>query len=327
MNDYEAPPNQKLNTTSSPTFAGLTINGTATFASTVTVTTSIASPLYTSGAGTDIALSPGDNASATDTAGAALNLRSGKGRGAGAASSIVFQTPTVGSTGTTLQTLATRLTVATAGITATVPVLAPNGSAAAPSLSFSADAATGILLAAASTMDLTVAGTVRVRVSNASVPLSVRTGLGLGATATSVDTFLTYHSTANLRQGAAAANDADGVAQTLRSPGGGTVSSGTTGRNGGAYTITAGNGSDAKSGSNANGGNGGILTLTGGAKGLKDGSGTDGLDGGVQVSRTGGLLGFYGVSPIARAVLATGAGATVDNVITALQNLGLVSQS
>ena len=38
-------------------------------------------------------------------------------------------------------------------------------------------------------------------------------------------------------------------------------------------------------------------------------------------------IGFYGVAPIARAVLATGAGATVDNVITALQNLGLVKQS
>ncbi len=38
-------------------------------------------------------------------------------------------------------------------------------------------------------------------------------------------------------------------------------------------------------------------------------------------------IGFYGVTAIARAVLATGAGATVDNVITALQNLGLVKQS
>lgn len=38
-------------------------------------------------------------------------------------------------------------------------------------------------------------------------------------------------------------------------------------------------------------------------------------------------IGFYGVTPIARAVLATGAGATVDNVITALQALGLVKQS
>lgn len=38
-------------------------------------------------------------------------------------------------------------------------------------------------------------------------------------------------------------------------------------------------------------------------------------------------VGFYGVAPIAQAVLATGTGASVDNVITALQNLGLVKQS
>ncbi len=38
-------------------------------------------------------------------------------------------------------------------------------------------------------------------------------------------------------------------------------------------------------------------------------------------------VGFYGVTPISRAVLATGAGHTVDDVITALQNLGLVKQS
>ena len=38
-------------------------------------------------------------------------------------------------------------------------------------------------------------------------------------------------------------------------------------------------------------------------------------------------IGFYGVTPIERATLATGAGASVDHVITALQNLGLVKQS
>lgn len=38
MNDYARAPNQPLLTTSSPTFAGLTINGAATFAATVTAT-------------------------------------------------------------------------------------------------------------------------------------------------------------------------------------------------------------------------------------------------------------------------------------------------
>ena len=38
-------------------------------------------------------------------------------------------------------------------------------------------------------------------------------------------------------------------------------------------------------------------------------------------------LGFYDTAPVSRPVLATGAGATVDDVITALQTLGLVSQT
>lgn len=38
-------------------------------------------------------------------------------------------------------------------------------------------------------------------------------------------------------------------------------------------------------------------------------------------------IGFYGVTPTTRQVLATGTGKTVDNVITALQTLGLVSQT
>lgn len=47
----------------------------------------------------------------------------------------------------------------------------------------------------------------------------------------------------------------------------------------------------------------------------------------IEASGTEPKIGFYGVAPIARAVLATGAGASVDDVITALQNLGLVKQS
>ena len=48
----------------------------------------------------------------------------------------------------------------------------------------------------------------------------------------------------------------------------------------------------------------------------------------IGSNSSGALLSFYDVAtPIARQVLATGAGATVDNVITALQALGLVKQS
>ncbi len=40
-----------------------------------------------------------------------------------------------------------------------------------------------------------------------------------------------------------------------------------------------------------------------------------------------GKIGFYDKTAIVQAILATGTGKTVDNVITALQNLGLVKQS
>ena len=38
-------------------------------------------------------------------------------------------------------------------------------------------------------------------------------------------------------------------------------------------------------------------------------------------------IGFWGKNPIVRPVLATGGGATVDQVITALQNMGLLQNS
>lgn len=50
-------------------------------------------------------------------------------------------------------------------------------------------------------------------------------------------------------------------------------------------------------------------------------------DGAITVGKSGGALGFFGLSPVARPVLATGAGKIVDDVITVLQTLGLVSQT
>lgn len=57
----------------------------------------------------------------TDNAGADLLLASGQGTGAGAASAIRLRTPTAGSTGSTGQTMAERLTVTVAGIGIGVP--------------------------------------------------------------------------------------------------------------------------------------------------------------------------------------------------------------
>ena len=51
----------------------------------------------------------------------------------------------------------------------------------------------------------------------------------------------------------------------------------------------------------------------------------DGTTKAIESNATG--LGFYGVAPVARQVLATGGGATPDQIITALQALGLLRQS
>ena len=73
------------------------------------------------------------------------------------------------------------------------------------------------------------------------------------------------------------------------------------------------------------------LTVTGNVTMTSDGAAAQtivvGTTNGLKIG-TGNTqkLGFYGVTPIVRATLATGAMATTDDVITALQNLGLVKQ-
>jgi len=61
----------------------------------------------------------------TDKTGGNFTIASGKGTGAGATSSIIFQTPTILTTGTTAQTLATRFTIAETIATFTIPVIVP----------------------------------------------------------------------------------------------------------------------------------------------------------------------------------------------------------
>lgn len=97
----------------------------------------------------------------TNVAGASLTVRSGIGTGSGAASSVAIQTPTVGGSGTTAQTMATRLTIATTAITATVPVSLPTGSSTACALQLN-DADTGLynsLLGTEQSIDFVCNGT------------------------------------------------------------------------------------------------------------------------------------------------------------------------
>ncbi len=62
----------------------------------------------------------------TDKTGGNFTFASGKGTGAGTVSTLIFQTPTVGSTGTTAQSLATRLTLDSAGVKCSVPLWLSN---------------------------------------------------------------------------------------------------------------------------------------------------------------------------------------------------------
>lgn len=89
----------------------------------------------------------------------------------------------------------------------------------------------------------------------------------------------------------------------------------------GGASLSSGVGGDvsAVAGAGGTNNNGGNVVLSGGA-----GNGT-GINGGVSVA--GPRVGFYSTTPIVQQVLATGAAHSVDDVITALQNLGLVKQS
>ncbi len=134
----------------------------------------------------------------TDKTGGNFTLASGKGTGAGAVSSLIFQTPTVLTTGTTAQSLATRFTIASTLATLTVPLLLPAGAAGAGLAPLKFTSGTNLTTAEAGAMEyngtnllFTRAGTVRenvlVAIDNVSAP-STSVGVGIvnfyGAAAT-----------------------------------------------------------------------------------------------------------------------------------------------
>ena len=72
-----------------------------------------------------------------------------------------------------------------------------------------------------------------------------------------------------------------------------------------------------------------LLDLTSGTLYIQDGkdiriANTTGTKIGITDNNK---IGFWGVTPVVQQVLATGGGATVDNVITMLQTIGLCKQS
>lgn len=73
--------------------------------------------LDVNGAAVSQTLKAADGITGTDRTGGSFTFASGRGTGAGAASALIFQTPTLLTTGTTAQSLATRLTIAEGSLT------------------------------------------------------------------------------------------------------------------------------------------------------------------------------------------------------------------
>lgn len=103
--------------------------------------------------------------SGTDKAGANLIIAGAKGTGAGAPGNVLFQTASVLGTGTTLQTLTTRVTVSETLVTSTLPLVLPAGTASAPAQYFSGDPNTGPYSVGADQYGISAGGTLRVSVS------------------------------------------------------------------------------------------------------------------------------------------------------------------
>lgn len=137
---------------------------------------------------------PGTDANVGGSSG---TLRSGLGTGTGTASSLVLQTPTLAGAGTGAQSYGTRLTIATAAITATVPVLLADGSAADPSLGFSGNGGLGIFLTSppSNNMSFAASSAERMRLGPNTLSLGP-TSLGFGS-AVGTDEFLFLRWAAN----------------------------------------------------------------------------------------------------------------------------------
>lgn len=104
-----------------------------------------------------------DGITGTDIAGANLTLAGGRGTGAGAVGNLILSTSTLLGSGTTAQTLSARVTITGASITATLPLLGAAGTAAAPGLSFAADATKGFYSSTTNSVAYTAAGSARIQ--------------------------------------------------------------------------------------------------------------------------------------------------------------------
>lgn len=106
----------------------------------------------------------GTGGSGLDNPGGDLILAGGRSTGSATPANVLFQTSTAAGSSSTLQTLTTRLTLSPTTFTSTLPFLAADGAAGAPSIAFSSDAdgtGTGFYRSSANNIAVAVDGTAR----------------------------------------------------------------------------------------------------------------------------------------------------------------------
>jgi len=245
----------------------------------------------------------------TNVGGASATIRSGLGTGTGTASTLIFQTPTVVASGSSVQTYATRMTISSAALDMPDSTLLrwgfPGG------VYYPLISATGVNNSAVLSLSINSANWTLSQVGSRlcfTVPDASAMRWG-------TDLWIGRLGAASLQIGAA--NSAAPVANTLTI--GESSRSGTdTNIAGASGTLQPGAGT----------GTGATTPLIFKAPiQVASGSGAQTQTEGIRVQAVATAIGisFYGVAAVARQLIATGS--TTDQVITALQNLGLFRQS
>ena len=148
----------------------------------------------------------------TDIAGTVWTLRANRATGAGTPGTIVLAASAAAlGTGATLQTAVTHLTVGGGTVTSAMPILVPDGTAAAPSMAWASQTNTGFFRLTADDISLSINGTRRFSFTADDFYLLTATPRIIFGTG--VDTVLMRFAVANFQLGRAAA--ASPVAQTL----------------------------------------------------------------------------------------------------------------
>jgi hypothetical protein len=134
---------------------------------------------------TDQTFKSADGITGTDRSGADLTLASGRGTGAGAASALIFSTPSALSTGTTAQSLTERARITSAGLT----IGSSGGSAISRVITATATLDFGSIAAQSSAdLTITVTGAAAGEAVMMGLPATASAGVVFNAIVTSANT-------------------------------------------------------------------------------------------------------------------------------------------